>query len=140
MFFYDWTMIIVIPGLLLALYAQTKISSSYHRYGQIHARSGLTAAECARDILRNGGASNVRVERVSGRLTDHYDPRDQVLLSLIHICPGKTAPAIRVAGICVSEGAGSSGPLAPARLFRHVSGRGAFHQGAASASGTGRPG
>lgn len=79
MFFYDWTMIIVIPGLLLALYAQSKISSTYAHFGRIHARSGLTAADCARDILRNGGAGNVRIERVAGNLTDHYDPREKVL-------------------------------------------------------------
>lgn len=79
MFFFDWTMIIVLPGLLLALYAQAKISSAYKQFGSIYARSGLTAAECARDILRNGGAGDVRVERVAGNLTDHYDPREKVL-------------------------------------------------------------
>lgn len=79
MFFYDWTMILVLPGLLLALYAQAKISSTYNRFSRIHARAGLTAAECARDILQNGGAGDVRVERVAGTLTDHYDPREKVL-------------------------------------------------------------
>ena len=78
-FFYDWTMILVLPGLLLALYAQAKISSTYNRFSSIHARAGLTAAECARDILQNGGAGDVRVERVAGTLTDHYDPREKVL-------------------------------------------------------------
>lgn len=79
MFFYDWTMILVLPGLLLALYAQAKISSTYNHFSRIHARAGLTAAECARDILQNGGAGDVRVERVAGTLTDHYDPREKVL-------------------------------------------------------------
>ena len=78
-FFYDWTMLLVLPGLLLALYAQVKISSTYNRFSNIHARAGLTAAECARDILQNGGAGDVRVERVAGTLTDHYDPREKVL-------------------------------------------------------------
>lgn len=79
MFFYDWTMILVLPGLLLAIFAQSKISSTYNRFSRVHARSGLTAAACARDILQNGGAGDVRVERVAGRLTDHYDPREKVL-------------------------------------------------------------
>lgn len=78
-FFYDWTMLLVLPGLLLALYAQAKISSTYNRFSNIHARAGLTAAECARDILQHGGAGDVRVERVAGTLTDHYDPREKVL-------------------------------------------------------------
>ena len=79
MFFYDWTMILVLPGLLLAIFAQSKISSTYNRFSRVHARSGLTAAECARDILQNGGAGDVRIERVSGRLTDHYDPKSLTL-------------------------------------------------------------
>lgn len=79
MFYYDWTMILVLPGLLLAMFAQAKISSTYNTYRRVRAQSGMTAAQCAMDILQKGGAGDVRVERISGKLTDHYDPREKVL-------------------------------------------------------------
>ncbi len=79
MFFYDWTMIIVLPALLLALYAQSKVSSTFNRYSKVYARSGLTAAQAADAIMRQNGITDVRIERVRGNLTDHYDPRARVL-------------------------------------------------------------
>lgn len=79
MFFYDWTMIIVLPALLLALYAQSKVSSTFNRYAKVYARSGLTAAQAADAIMQKSGITDVRIERVRGNLTDHYDPRDRVL-------------------------------------------------------------
>lgn len=97
MFFYDWTMLIVLPGLLLALYAQSKISSTYAKFENTHAYCGLTAAECAREILRNGGAGNVRVERISGILTDHYDPREKVLRLSHRIYSSTSIAALGVA-------------------------------------------
>lgn len=77
--YYDWTILLVLPGLLLALYAQAKTSSTFQKYSQISAHSGITAAQCAQDILQKGGAGDVRIERVAGTLTDHYDPHDKVL-------------------------------------------------------------
>ncbi|WP_102409994.1 zinc metallopeptidase [Beduinella massiliensis] len=79
MFFYDWTMIIVLPALLLALYAQSKVSSTFNRYSKVYARSGLTAAQAADAIMRQNGITDVRIERVRGNLTDHYDPRARIL-------------------------------------------------------------
>lgn len=79
MFFYDWTMIIVLPALLLALYAQSKVSSTFNHYSKVYARSGLTAAQAADAIMRQNGITDVRIERVRGNLTDHYDPRARIL-------------------------------------------------------------
>lgn len=79
MFFYDWTIIIVLPALLLALYAQSKVSSTFNRYSKVYARSGLTAAQAADAIMRQNGITDVRIERVRGNLTDHYDPRARIL-------------------------------------------------------------
>lgn len=79
MFFYDWTMIIVLPALLLALFAQSKVSSTFNRYAKVYARSGLTAAQAADAIMQKSGITDVRIEHVRGNLTDHYDPRDRVL-------------------------------------------------------------
>ena len=79
MFFYDWTLLIVLPALILALYAQAKVSGTFNRFSKVYARSGLTAAQAADAILSQNGITDVRIERVRGNLTDHYDPRDRVL-------------------------------------------------------------
>ena len=78
-YYYDWTMILVIPGLLLGLYAQFKVKSTFDRYSRVRTRSGLTAEQAARMLLNRGGSANVTISRVNGSLTDHYDPRSNTL-------------------------------------------------------------
>ena len=78
-FYYDWTMISVIPGLLLGLYAQFKVKSTFARYSRVRTKSGLTAEAAARMLLSRGGRTNVTISRVNGSLTDHYDPRSNTL-------------------------------------------------------------
>lgn len=70
-------MIILLPAILLALYAQTKVSSTFERYLRVPAKIGLTGAEVAREILRQSGIYDVSVEVQGGKLSDHYDPRDR---------------------------------------------------------------
>jgi Zn-dependent membrane protease YugP len=79
MFFWDYTIIFLIPPLLLALYAQQKVRSTYRRFSQVGASSRISAAEMASRILGMSGAGNVKIEKARGQLTDHYDPRKQVL-------------------------------------------------------------
>ena len=80
MFLYaDKTFILLIPAVLFSLYAQTKISGTFNRYSRVASRNGYTASDVARRILDSNGLHNVRIERVRGNLTDHYDPRTQVL-------------------------------------------------------------
>lgn len=78
-YYYDWTMILVIPGLMLGLYAQFKVKSTFDRYSRVRTRSGLTAEQAARMLLSRGGSANVTISRVNGSLTDHYDPRSNTL-------------------------------------------------------------
>jgi len=78
-FYYDWTMILVIPGLLLGLYAQFKVKSTFDRYSRVRTKSGLTAEQAARALLSRGGSTNVTISRVNGSLTDHYDPSSNTL-------------------------------------------------------------
>src|SRR3954468_6551594 len=73
---YLWYML---PGFLLGLYAQMKLSSAYGRYIREPIASGLTGAEAAREILDNAGLNNVPVEEIGGHLTDHYDPQKKAL-------------------------------------------------------------
>jgi len=78
MFFWDYTFFLLIPPLILAMYAQQKVKSTYRRFSKKIASSRISAAELARRILHTGGAG-VKVERVPGQLTDHYDPRKRIL-------------------------------------------------------------
>ena len=79
MFYWDWTMILVIPGLLLGLWAQMRVSSAFRKYSVVHARSGMSAEDVARSMLNQAGCGNVSIRSVSGNLTDHYDPRNNTL-------------------------------------------------------------
>jgi uncharacterized protein len=79
MFYWDYTMFLILPALVLALYAQAKVRGAYSKYGKVFASSGITGAEAAHRILQTGGAGEVAVEKVAGQLTDHYDPRKKVL-------------------------------------------------------------
>mgnify|MGYP001144615959 FL=1 len=79
MFFYDATYILVLIGALLSMWASMRVNSTYKKYAQVRSLSGLTGAEAARRILNGAGIYDVRIEHISGNLTDHYDPRGKVL-------------------------------------------------------------
>ena len=80
--FWDPTMVLLIPGVILAFYAQMKVQSTYQKYSQIAAGGGRTGQEIAELILRQNGITDVSVEVGEGMLTDHYDPmRKRVCLS-----------------------------------------------------------
>lgn len=81
MFYYlDWTYIVlVIPAMILALYAQNKVNSTFKKYSRVASRSGMTGAQAARRLMELNGIYDVSIERVSGNLTDHYDPSKKVL-------------------------------------------------------------
>jgi uncharacterized protein len=78
-FFWDPTYIIVIPAILLALYAQVRVTTAYNKYSQVPIHNGLAGAQVAKEILRRNGLSGVAVERIDGLLSDNYDPRTRVL-------------------------------------------------------------
>lgn len=79
MMFWDPTMIILIPALILSFYAQMKVSSTFKKYSQVGSISGRNGSQLARMLLDRAGLANVRIEHIAGQLSDHYDPRDQVL-------------------------------------------------------------
>ena len=79
MFFYDWTFLLVLPGLLLALIAQAGVSGTFAKYQRVSARIGITGAMLARRMLDSRGLNDITIERVSGKLSDHYDPSARVL-------------------------------------------------------------
>ncbi|MHB2155443.1 zinc metallopeptidase [Calditrichota bacterium GD2] len=74
-FFFDPTMILLIPAFILAVWAQIKVKSTYNKFKKVAAASGMTGAQVAKQILQRNGIYDVEVEPVAGELTDHYDPR-----------------------------------------------------------------
>lgn len=75
MFYWDWTFIILIPGLIISAIAQYKVSSTYSKYASMPAMCGVTGGEVARRILQQNGVSGVSVVQTGGTMSDHYDPR-----------------------------------------------------------------
>src|SRR6185436_3505529 len=79
MYFDPHWLLFAIPGLLLGMYAQAKLSSAYSKYMQVPVGSGMSGAEAARRILDRAGLTDVPVQQVPGQLTDHYDPTKRAL-------------------------------------------------------------
>lgn len=81
-YFYGFDMtylVIVLPCLLLAMWASANVNSTFKRYSNVYSSRRITGAQAAERVLRANGVTNVRIERVSGHLTDHYDPRTNVI-------------------------------------------------------------
>lgn len=78
-FYFDPTYILVLIGAVLCIAASARVNSTYRKYERVRCASGMTGAEAAARILNYSGIHDVRIERVSGNLTDHYDPRNKVL-------------------------------------------------------------
>ncbi len=80
MIFYDYYyLVLVVPAIIISLFAQMKVQSTYKKYAKQFASRGITATEVVRHILDKNGLSNVRIERIAGSLTDHYDPKANVI-------------------------------------------------------------
>jgi Zn-dependent membrane protease YugP len=96
-FFFDSTMILLLPAIALAMYAQHKVRSTYERFSQVRAASGRTGADMARYLLSSNGLSDVDVEPVPGVLSDHYDPRSKKVRLSDSNFRGSSIAAISVA-------------------------------------------
>ena len=78
-FFYDPTYVLVIIGLIITLIASANVNNTFKKYDKVLSRRGLTGAQAARKILDANGLHSVRVERVSGKLTDYFNPKENVI-------------------------------------------------------------
>jgi Zn-dependent membrane protease YugP len=96
-YYLDPTMLIVLPALILALWAQINVKSTFSKYSKVNTRSGVTGFEAARRILDANGLYNVSIERVSGHLTDHYDPKANVIRLSSSVYSSTSAASIGVA-------------------------------------------
>ena len=97
LFRFDWTILLVIPGFLVSLWAQFKVKSTFDKYSKMHTRRGMTGYAAARKILDSNGLSHVRIELTGGHLSDHYDPRANVIRLSNSVYHSSSPAAIGVA-------------------------------------------
>lgn len=90
-------LLFALPGLLIGIWAQIKLSSAYGKYSRVGLESGLSGAEAAREILDRAGLTNMPVNEVGGRLTDHYDPTRKALFLSSDNFHGRSVAAVGVA-------------------------------------------
>ena len=97
MFFLDYSYIILIPAMLFALIAQAMVNSSFNKYNKVFTGCGMTGADAARLILDTNGLQSVKIEQISGNLTDHFDPRTNVIRLSSAVYNSKGIAAVGVA-------------------------------------------
>jgi Zn-dependent membrane protease YugP len=109
-FLWDPTMILLIPAIILAIWAQTRVSSTYAKYSKILSARGTTGAETAKFLLQHNGLNDIKIEAVEGKLSDHYDPRSRTVRLSVDNYKGRSLSAIAVAahevGHAVQHGTG----------------------------------
>ena len=92
-----WYIILVVPAMLLAFWAQINVNTTFSRYSKVLAPSGMTGAESARRVLEANGVTGVRIERISGNLTDHFDPKTNTIRLSESVYDATTVSAVGVA-------------------------------------------
>lgn len=108
--FFDPTMILVLIGALLSMWASARVNSTFRKYSRVRSMTGMTGAEAARRLLNSQGIYDVSVEAIPGQLTDHYDPRTKTLRLSEPVYQSSSVSAIGVAahecGHAIQDNAG----------------------------------
>ena len=107
---------ILLPGILLAMYASIKVNTTYSKYSHVASASGLTAAQVAELMLRNAGLYDVRITCIGGNLTDHFDPRTRTLALSQGVYHSTSVAAIGVAAHEVGHAIQHSEGYVPLKL------------------------
>ena len=97
-YYFDWSyLVLVVPALLFSLWASARVNSTFKKYSAMRNARGMTGAEAARAVLNANGVTDVRIEYVSGNLTDHYDPKEKVIRLSQDVYDAATPAAVGVA-------------------------------------------
>ena len=97
-FFYDyWYIVLVMPAVLFSIFASMKVNSTFKKYSKVRSSRGITGAEAARRVLDANGLYSVKIERVRGDLTDHYNPKNNTIYLSETVYNNPSAAAIGVA-------------------------------------------
>ena len=116
LFWGDWTVLVLIPAMIFAFWAQINVQTTFSRFKQVRNRRGLTAADVARRRLDANGLNYVQIQRVSGELTDHYDPRAQVVRLSDSVYDSTSVAAIGVAAHEVGHACQHAEDYVPLRI------------------------
>ena len=79
LFFGPWSVLILLPGIILGIYAQIKVSTTYSKYSRVYSSSGISAALMAKEMMTKAGIYDVDIKRISGNLTDNYNPSTDIV-------------------------------------------------------------
>lgn len=94
---FDPYFLLILPALAFTLWAQFKVKSNFDKFSKMRTANGMTGAQAAEEVLRAAGISGVRIERVSGHLSDHFDPRGNVIRLSDSVHDAATVAAVGVA-------------------------------------------
>lgn len=95
---FDWTYVyLVLPCLIFSLWASWQVNSTFKKYSRQYSMRGITGADAAQQVLRANGVTGVRIERIGGSLTDHYDPTSNVIRLSDDVYASTSTAAIGVA-------------------------------------------
>ena len=95
---FDWTyLVLILPCMIFSMIASSRVNSTFQKYSAQYSQRRITGAEAARRVLAHNGVSGVRIERVAGNLTDHYDPRTNVIRLSDSVYSSTSTAAIGVA-------------------------------------------
>ena len=118
-FFWDSTMLILVPAIIFALWAQWKVKSTIKKYSQVPSMSGMTGYQIAIKLLERNSITNVEVEETEGSLSDHYDPKGRVVRLSDQIYHGTSVASIGIAAHEVGHAIQHNKGYAPLR-WRHA--------------------
>lgn len=98
LYYFDWTyLIFIVPAAIISLIASARVNSSFNKYSKIRNRRGITGAQAAYNVLAAHGITNVTIEHVHGKLTDHFDPRTNTIRLSDAVYNASTIAAVGVA-------------------------------------------
>jgi Zn-dependent membrane protease YugP len=120
MFFFDSTMIFLLPAIIISAWAQFKIKASFKKYSKVNSANGYTGAQVARMLLDGAGLFDVPVEIVEGKLTDHYDPSKRVMRLSSEVYNGTSVASIGVAAHETGHAMQDSEKYVPLRLRNSI--------------------
>jgi len=118
--FYDWTYFLVIIGAVLSLWASAGVKSSFSKFSKVLTAHGVTAYEAAERILHGAGIYDVKIERVSGSLTDHYDSSSKILRLSDTVYHSTSVAAVGVAAHECGHAIQDHEEYAPLRLRHYL--------------------
>lgn len=114
--FFDPTMIILIPAIILTMFAQSRVKSSFAKYLKVPTRKGYSGIQVARELLDRNGLQDVPIELSSGQLSDHYDPKKRVLRLSNEVYRGSSIASVSVAAHEVGHAIQHANGYAPLSL------------------------